>query len=139
MTTLPQATNDALSELMGRATTAMYERLGARLNDPALTEAELHEMVRAELTRVVEEEKVPLTVEQQRRLVRDVSDDVLGHGPLQRLLDDVDVTEIMVNGYDTVYIERAGQDHAVRGEVHIRGPPAQDHRADRLQGRPPDR
>ena len=124
---------------MERATAAMYERLGARLNDPSLTEAELHEMVRTELTRVVEEEKVPLTVEQQRRLVRDVSDDVLGHGPLQRLLDDVDVTEIMVNGYDPVYIERAGQDHVVRGEVHIRGPPAQDHRADRLQGRSPDR
>ena len=34
---------------------------------------------------------------------------MLGHGPLQRLLDDIDVTEIMVNGYDTVYVERAGR------------------------------
>ena len=110
MITLPHTTSAALSELMGRATAAMYERLGARLNDPVADRGRsCTTLVRAELTAVVEEEKVPLTVEQQRRLVRDVTDDVLGHGPLQRLLDDVDVTEIMVNGYDTVYVERAGK------------------------------
>jgi pilus assembly protein CpaF len=109
---------------MGRATAAMYERLGARLNDPNLTEEQLHALVRAELTAVVEEEEVPLTIEQQRRLVRDVTDDVLGHGPLQRLLDDTDVTEIMVNGPDTIYVERAGQlslsDVKFTSEDHLR-------------------
>ena len=48
----------------------MFDRLGARLNDPSLNEAQLHALVRSELSQVVEEEKVPLTVEQQQRLVR---------------------------------------------------------------------
>src|SRR4051812_41434499 len=110
VTVLPRSTTSgALTELMNRATTAMYDRLGARLNDPDLTEDQLNALVRAELTAVVEEEKVPLTAEQQRRLVHDVTDDVLGLGPLQQLLDDIDVTEIMVNGPETVYVERAGR------------------------------
>jgi pilus assembly protein CpaF len=58
---------------------------------------------------VVEEEKVPLTVEQQQRLVRDVQDDVLGLGPLQQLLDEPSITEIMVNGPDVVYVEQNGK------------------------------
>ena len=87
----------------------MFDRLGARLNDPSLSEAQLHALVRSELSQVVEEEKVPLTVEQQQRLVRDVQDDVLGLGPLQQLLDEPSVTEIMVNGPDMVYVEQNGK------------------------------
>jgi len=109
-TALPYAApSPALTKLMEGATAAMYDRLGARLNDPSLTPEQLHALVREELTVVVEEEKVPLTSAQQQRLIRDVSDEVLGLGPLQQLLDDADVTEIMVNGYDTVYVERSGQ------------------------------
>ena len=109
MITLPHTTSAALSELMGRATAAMYERLGARLNDPSLTEAAVARDGPGRVDPGGRGGEGPADGEQQRRLVRDVSDDVLGHGPLQRLLDDVDVTEIMVNGYDTVYIERAGK------------------------------
>ncbi|WP_344809685.1 CpaF family protein [Microlunatus ginsengisoli] len=109
---------------MDRATNAMYERLGARLNDPTLTEEQLHALVRTELAAVVAEEGVPLTTAQQQRLIQDVSDDVLGLGPLQRLLDDTDVTEIMVNGPDTVYIERRGKlslsDVHFTSEEHLR-------------------
>jgi pilus assembly protein CpaF len=116
--------NPALTELMDRATTAMFDRLGARLNDPTLTEAELHALVRSELSAVVEEEQVPLTPDQQQRLIRDVADDVLGHGPLQRLLDDPSITEIMVNGPDTVYIEQNGKltrsDVRFTSEAHLR-------------------
>ncbi|MBK5250544.1 MAG: CpaF family protein [Actinomycetales bacterium] len=83
--------------------------MGARLNDPSLSEDKLHALVRSELNHVVEEEKVPLSAEERRRLIRDVEDDVLGHGPLQRLLDDPSVTEIMVNGPDMVYVEQNGK------------------------------
>ena len=44
-------TSGALTELMARATAAMFERLGARLNDPSLSEEQLHALVRSELTR----------------------------------------------------------------------------------------
>ena len=102
----------------------MFDRLGARLSDPSLSEAQLHALVRSELSQVVEEEKVPLTVEQQQRLVRDVQDDVLGLGPLQHLLDEPSVTEIMVNGPDMVYVEQGGKllltDVSFSSEDHLR-------------------
>jgi pilus assembly protein CpaF len=101
--------NDALTKLKDRATAALFERIGSRLNDPSLDEDQLHKIVRNELNHVVEEEKVPLSGDERRRLIRDVQDDVLGHGPLQRLLDDPDVTEIMVNGPDMVYVEHQGK------------------------------
>jgi pilus assembly protein CpaF len=115
---------DPLTQLKDRAANAMFERLGTRLNDPSLSEQELHALVRAELSEVVEEENVPLSSEEQRRLVRDVQDDVLGHGPLERLLDDPTVTEIMVNGPETVYVEQNGQlfltDIRFTSEEHLR-------------------
>jgi pilus assembly protein CpaF len=100
---------DALARLKDGAAAALFERLGTRLNDPSLSDEQLQVMVRTELNHVVEEEKVPLSNEQRQRLMHDVEDDVLGHGPLQRLLDDPTVTEIMVNGPAMVYVEQDGK------------------------------
>jgi pilus assembly protein CpaF len=105
----PETGNHALEKLKDRAAAALFERLGARLNDPSLSESQLHALVRSDLNQVVEEERVPLTSEQRNRLIREVEDDVLGHGPLQRLLDDPRVTEIMVNGPDMIYVEQDGK------------------------------
>ncbi len=52
---------------------------------------------------------VPLSREERQRLIEEVRDDVLGYGPLQRLLDDQTVTEIMVNGPDMIYVEQNGR------------------------------
>ncbi|WP_228389446.1 CpaF family protein [Cumulibacter manganitolerans] len=103
------STGGALDKLKDRAAGALFERLGARLNDPTLSEEQLYALVRAELNHVVEEEKTPLTIAQRQRLIDDVLDDVLGHGPLERLLADPTVTEIMVNGPGMVYIEKSGK------------------------------
>ncbi|MBB1020826.1 CpaF family protein, partial [Dietzia sp. E1] len=89
---------DPLISLKEQAAGALFERIGARLNNPSLTEDQLHAMVRAELNTVVEEQTIPLTGDQRKRLITDVQADVLGHGPLERLLEDPDITEIMVNG-----------------------------------------
>ncbi len=99
---------DALADLKDRACTALYARIGSRLNDTSLDEAQMHALVRKELVQIVEQEKVPLTAEERQRLLREVSAEVLGHGPLQTLLDDPSVTEIMVNGFEMVYVERDG-------------------------------
>ncbi|MEE6297359.1 CpaF family protein [Georgenia sp. MJ278] len=107
--TTPPAAVDALSKLKERATAALFERMGARLNDPSLSEDQLHALVRSELSQVVQQDEVPLSGEQRRRLISDVEDDVLGHGPLERLLNDPTVTEIMVNGPDMIYIEQNGK------------------------------
>ena len=60
---------------------------------------------------VLEEEQIPLTALERQRLIREITDDVLGHGPIQRFLDDPAVTEVMVNRFDQIYVERAGQLH----------------------------
>ena len=115
---------DPLLALKERAADALFERIGARLNNPSLTEEQLHDMVRTELNHVVEDETVPLTSDQRLRLITDVQADVLGHGPLEKLLEDPEITEIMVNGPDMIYIEREGQITRTRerftSEEHLR-------------------
>jgi pilus assembly protein CpaF len=100
---------DALSTLKSRVGAALFEKLGARMNDPNLAEADLVIFARDTLTEIVEAEKVPLTADEKQRLVRQISDDVLGYGPLQTLLDDPTLTEIMVNGPDQIFVERGGK------------------------------
>ena len=115
---------DGLLRVKQRAADALFARIGTRLNDPNLSEEQLHRLVRDELQGVVEAEQAPLTTEQRQRLISEVRDDVLGLGPLQKLLDDVAVTEVMVNGHEHVYVEREGRlsRTAVRftSEQHLR-------------------
>lgn len=101
--------SEALASLKERASQALYERLGSRITDSSLEEAELHQFVKDELKAVVDEEQVPLSQGERQRLTREIIDDVLGHGPMQRYLDDPSVTEIMVNRADQIYVERNGQ------------------------------
>ncbi|WP_245159530.1 CpaF family protein [Blastococcus sp. CT_GayMR19] len=100
---------DALARLKDRVGKALFERMGARMNDPSLSEDALRAIVLGELDEVVEEENVPLSTDERLRLTAELADDVLGYGPLQRLLDDSAVSEIMVNGPDAIYVERSGR------------------------------
>ncbi|MCW2684045.1 MAG: type secretion system protein [Blastococcus sp.] len=100
---------DALARLKDRVGKALFERMGARMNDPSLSEDALRSIVLGELDEVVEQENVPLSTEERQRLTAELADDVLGYGPLQRLLDDPAVSEIMVNGPDAIYVERSGK------------------------------
>ena len=69
--------------------------------------------VRAEIGRVVErlleEERVPMTTAEQNKIVEEVLDEVLGLGPLEPLLKEPSISDILVNRYDKVYIERNGK------------------------------
>jgi pilus assembly protein CpaF len=101
--------SQAIRDLKEKASADLYERVGSRITDSSLSEADLHDYVRTELRAVVAEQDVPLTSSERDRLINEVMDDVLGLGPLQRYLDDPSVTEIMVNRADQVYIERSGR------------------------------
>ena len=104
------ALGDAYAQMKARASEALFDRIGARINDPSLTEEQLHTFVREELTEVVEgDQQLLLSADERRRLLRDVEDDAIGLGPIERMLEDDSVTEIMVNSYDQVYVERRGQ------------------------------
>ena len=69
--------------------------------------------VRAEIGRVVErlldEERVPMTTAEQSKIVEEVLDEVLGLGPLETLLKEPTISDILVNRYNKVFIERNGK------------------------------
>jgi len=69
--------------------------------------------VRSEIGRVVErlleEERVPMTTAEQTKVVEEVLDEVLGLGPLEPLLKDHTISDILVNRSDLAYIERNGK------------------------------
>jgi pilus assembly protein CpaF len=71
------------------------------------------ERVRSEIGRVVErlleDERVPMTTSEQNKIVEEVLDEVLGLGPLETLLKESSISDILVNGYNKVYIERGGK------------------------------
>ena len=54
-------------------------------------------------------DRTPLTREERREIVRQLTDDILGYGPIEPLLRDDSVTEVMVNGPDQVFVERNGK------------------------------
>jgi pilus assembly protein CpaF len=71
------------------------------------------ERIRADIAvatrRVLEEEKVLLTLEEREQLVEEMQHEVLGLGPIEPLLQDPTVCDILVNGHDDVYVERRGK------------------------------
>jgi pilus assembly protein CpaF len=65
--------------------------------------------VEAATKRILGEENVLLTLEDQAQLVREIQDEVFGLGPLEPLLADPTVTDILVNGHSQIYVERRGK------------------------------
>ncbi len=99
---------DPFRQLKARAQEGLFARLGSRLYDVSLDQGQLASLVAQELMIVLEAEQTALTGDERQRLVRDITDDVLGLGPLQPFLDDPSVTEVMVNGSASIYVERRG-------------------------------
>lgn len=117
-------TVDPLASVKEKAAQELFVRIGSRLNDATLTEEQLHSLARAELAEIVAGEQLALTTAERNRLIDDIGADVLGYGPLEPLLDDPTVTEIMVNRYDQLYVERSGRlmetPHRFTGEPQLR-------------------
>jgi pilus assembly protein CpaF len=87
---------------------ACIAKLGPQLFTTETTE-DLSERVLREVTEQLALDRTPLTREERRRIVREITDDILGYGPLEPLLNDDSVTEVMVNNFDKIYVEREGK------------------------------
>jgi pilus assembly protein CpaF len=59
--------------------------------------------------RIIKDENIPMTAVERERLIEEVLDEVFGLGPLEALLKDPTISDIMVNGFDSIYVERAGR------------------------------
>src|SRR5215207_10906281 len=102
----------------------VIHELGPLLTDQRVSETELRRQVDEQLARALSQERFALTVAERQELMQAVTDDVLGYGPIDPLLRDDTITEVMVNGPDMVYVERSGKltqtDVKFVDEVHAR-------------------
>jgi pilus assembly protein CpaF len=104
----PVAGRDPFGELKNRVHLAVIGELGPQLFNVAMDPEGLRERVLDDIrTRLGEE--AGMSRDDRDRVAAELADDILGHGPLERLLADESVTEIMVNGPFDVWIERQGR------------------------------
>jgi pilus assembly protein CpaF len=105
-----EAPLDPYGGLKTRVQRAVIGKLGPRLFGATHASSDLRtqvtEAVAAELAR--EREETPLADSDMERLTRELTADILGYGPIEPFLAEDDVTEIMVNGYNRIYVERYG-------------------------------
>jgi pilus assembly protein CpaF len=104
----PEEGPDPQAELRERVHTALIEALGPQLLDATTAPQDLRERVRADIRVRLAAER-GLSMGEREALLDDLTDDVLGNGPIERLLGDDTITEIMVNGPHDVWIERHGR------------------------------
>ena len=117
--------SDALGELRGRLHFKVVEELGPTLYDRQMSDAELRLRVLEMLEWAVDQEQgLPLTSADRRALLNEIASDVLGYGPIDPLLNDPDITEVMANGPYDIYYEKRGKiilsDVKFVDEVHLR-------------------
>jgi pilus assembly protein CpaF len=113
---------DPYATLKSEVHHAVIEKLG-----PQLFAAEASGDLANRVDKAVSDElaarQVPLTREERQRIVREISDDVLGYGPLESLLADDSVSEVMVNAFDQIFVERSGRlelaDVAFTDDQHV--------------------
>ncbi len=96
------------AELKSRVHNALFERLDLSKVGKVTQDQVTEDVVQA--TRLVlDEEKVLLSLEDRERLIREIQHEVFGLGPLEPLLQDPSVNDILVNGHDDVWVERRGK------------------------------
>jgi len=99
---------------------AAYQTLKRKVHEAVLDRVELErlarlpaEQVRQEIggliARILEEDKAPVNDLERRQLMTDIHDEMFGFGPLEALLRDPSVSDILVNTYRTTYVERGGR------------------------------
>src|SRR5258705_4361976 len=98
-TTTWEATKRKVRELV-------LEEVAPRMQ--GLSGEELTNEVKAALDRILQREDVAVSPLERRKFVQEMIADTLGYGPLDPLLQDDSITEIMCNGFDDIWVEREG-------------------------------
>ena len=101
-------TLDPFADIKNRIHLGVIEDLGRQIFNAEIDKATLQGRVTAEIaTRLAQESTIAR--EDRALLASEIADDILGHGPLEKLLADDTVTEVMVNGPHDIWIERRGK------------------------------
>src|SRR5438132_2819444 len=104
----PTSGPDPFAEVKNRIHLAVIGELGPQLFNASMDRMALRERVVTDIRTHLAGES-GISRDDRERLVSEISDDILGHGPIERLLADDSVTEIMVNGPFDVWVERQGR------------------------------
>jgi pilus assembly protein CpaF len=104
----PTADRDPYADLKNRIHFAVIGDLGPQLFNVTMEPEELRDRVLADVRDQLAQE-TGISRDDRQRIALEITDDILGHGPLERLLADDTITEIMVNGPGEIWIERAGK------------------------------
>ena len=99
---------DSFVELKDRIHMAVISELGPRLYNESLSQGALRDVVLADVRNRLSQERGLATADRER-LTQEIANDTLGHGPIEPLLQDDTITEVMVNGPSDVWVERAGR------------------------------
>jgi pilus assembly protein CpaF len=100
---------DAIDSVRERVHRKVIAALGQQGFDETGSEGDLDARVHQLLQSSLREETTPLAAADKVRLVQDLTDDILGHGPIETYLRDPSVSEVMVNGPSDIYIEQDGK------------------------------
>ena len=98
----------SFQSIKGRIHRRLLERLNLS-NLDRLTREQVTEAIRKVVLDLIAQESVPLNFEEREELVKQVLDEIFGLGPIQPLIEDPDISDVMVNTYKSVYIERQGR------------------------------
>ncbi|HLX20763.1 MAG TPA: CpaF family protein [Gaiellaceae bacterium] len=104
----PAGIVDPYAELKTRVHHAVVATVGVELFKQDKTD-DLQDHVLRAVTEQLLLDRTPLTRDERRQIVSEITDDILGYGPIEPLLRDESVTEVMVNAFDRIYCERHGK------------------------------
>ncbi len=104
----PASGPDPFADVKNRIHLAVISELGPQLFNTTMEPAAMRDRVRDDIRTSLGDES-GISRDDRERLIAEISDDILGHGPLERLLADDSVTEIMVNGPFDIWVERQGR------------------------------
>lgn len=118
------ALRDPFGDLKKHVHMQLVAALGPQLYDVNMTQGDLEQQVRTALQSAVSATNQPMSGSDRTRVTQEIADDILGYGPLEPLLRDPDLNEVMVNSADHIFVERAGKltrvDVAFADEAHLR-------------------
>src|SRR3954453_19013440 len=110
-TAIPQVgKDDPFADLKNRIHFTVIGDLGPQLYNVSMEPEDLRERVLADVRDQLAQE-TGISRDDRARIALELANDILGHGPLERLLEDESVTEIMVNGPSDIWIEQGGRLH----------------------------
>jgi pilus assembly protein CpaF len=115
---------DQFAEVRERVHRSVIDTLGTGLLANQADEAVIAQQLHALVEKALAEDETPLSRADRDMLARQITDEVVGYGPISRFLKDETVTEIMVNNHREIYIERGGRifptEVQFASEAHLR-------------------